>query len=108
MCESSSTHFPFASIQPLLESIHYDLIDSLDLPIPLWISWGGIPIHNVQVTTIPPEGFTIKLKTVVQDEGMRNPKLGDNIFPNKLFGIHVPDICQWFCFNPLSEVICAD
>ena len=107
MCESSSTHFPFASIQPLLESIHYDLIDSLDLSIPLWISWGGIPIHNVQVTTIPPEGFTIKLKTIIRDEGVGDPKPSDNIFPNKSLGIHISDICQWFSFNPRGKVICT-
>ena len=39
---------------------------------------------------------------------MKNPKSGDNIFLNKSLGIHVPDICQWFSFNPLGEVIRAD
>ena len=78
------------------------------MSIPLWVSWSGIPIHNSQVTTIPPKGFAIKLKTIIRDEGVRDPKPSDNIFPNKSLGIHVPDICQWFNFNPLSEVICAD
>ena len=31
-----------------------------------------------------------------------------NIFPNKSLGIHVLDVSQWFSFNPLGEVICAD
>ena len=39
---------------------------------------------------------------------MRNPKPGDNIFPKKSLGIHIPDIWQWFNFNPLGEVIRAN
>ena len=78
------------------------------LSIPLWISQGEITICNAQVTTVPPEGFTIKLKTIVRDGGMRDPKSGDNIFLNKSLGIHVFDICHWFSFKPLGEVICAD
>jgi len=74
----------------------------------LWISRGGIHIHNAQVTTVPPEGFAIKLKAAVRDEGMRNFKLGDNIFLNKSLGIYILDICQWFNFNLLGEVIRAD
>ena len=31
--------FSLCIIQPLLESIHYGLINSLDLPIPLGVSW---------------------------------------------------------------------
>ena len=49
--------FTFCIIQPLLESTHYDLIDSLDLSIPLWISRGGVPLPNAQFITVPPEGF---------------------------------------------------
>ena len=96
--------FSLCVIQPLFKSTHYDLIDSFNLPIPL----GGISIYYAQVTTIPPEGLTIKLKTVVRDEGTRDSKLSDNIFPNKSLGIHISDICQWFNFNPLGEVIHAD
>ena len=100
--------FPLSIVQSLLESIHYDLVDSLGLSIPLWISWGGIPICNSQVIIVPPEGFAIKLKTIVRDEGMRDPKPSDNIFPNKSLGIYVLDNCQWFSFNPLGEVICVN
>ena len=39
---------------------------------------------------------------------MRDPKPSDNIFTNKSLGIYVPDICQWFNFNPLAEVIHAN
>ena len=102
--------YPFflCIIQPLLEFVYYHLIDSLSLSIPLWISWGGIPIYSARVTTVPREGLVVKLTAIVQDEGMRDPKPSDNIFLNKSLGIHVPDICQWFSFNPLDEVICAN
>ena len=39
--------FTLGIVQPLFESIHYDLIDNLNISIPLWISRGGIPILNV-------------------------------------------------------------
>ena len=100
--------FSICIIQPLLKSIHYDLIDNLGLSIPLWVSRSEISICNAQVTAIPPKGFTIKLKTVVRDECTRDSKPSDNIFPDKYLGIHVPDIGQWFSFNPLGKVICAD
>ena len=100
--------FTLGIIQPLFESIYYDLIDSLNLSIPLRISQGGILIRNSQVTIVPPEGLTIKLKVIIRNEGIRDPKLSDNILPNKSLGIQVPDIDQWFNFNPLGEVICVD
>ena len=95
-------------IQPLFKSTHNDLIDNLSLSIPLWIRRGGISICYAQVTTIPLKGLTIELKIVIRDEGTRDSKPSDNIFPNKSLGIHIPDICQWFSFNPFNEVICAD
>ena len=39
---------------------------------------------------------------------MRDPKPSYNIFPNKSLGIHVPNVSQWFSFNPLGKVICVD
>ena len=96
--------FSLCVVQPLFKSTHYDLIDSFNLPIPL----GGISICYTQVIAIPPEGFVIELKTVVRDEGTRDSKLSNNIFPNKSLGIHIPNICQWFNFNPFGEVIRAN
>ena len=102
--------YPFSLlvIQPLLKSTHYDLINSLDLSIPLRISRSRISIRNFQVATVPSEGFTIKLKSIVQDECMRDAKPSNNVFPNKSLGIYILDICQQFSFNPLGEVIHAD
>ena len=39
---------------------------------------------------------------------MRDPKLGDNTFPDKPLGIHVSDICKWFGLDPFGEAISAD
>ena len=95
-------------VQPLFKSTHYDLIDSLGLSIPLWIGQSGISVFYSQIATVSPEDFTIKLKSIVRDEGMGDSKSCDNIFPNKSFGIHVFDICQWFSFNPFGEIVYAD
>ena len=92
-------------IQPFLESIHYDLINSLSLSFSLRISWNGIPACDTEITIISHEGFAVELKAIVRDEGMKDPELCDNIFLNKFLGIYVLDICQRFSFNPLGEVI---
>ena len=100
--------FSLRVVRSLFKSTYYDLIDSLDLAILLWISWGGIPIRNAQVIIIPLEGFAIKLKTIVQDKGTRDLKLSDNVFPNKLLGVHIFDIRQGLSFNPLGKIARAD
>jgi len=97
--------FSLRIIQSLLKSTHYDLINSLGLSVPLEVSWGGIPIRNSQVATIPPKGLAIKLKSIIRDECIRDPKLSDNVFPNKSLGIYIPDICQWLSFDPFGKVI---
>ena len=40
------------------------------------------------------KAFVLKLKPIVRDEGMGNPKPSDNIFLDKSLGIHIPDIHQ--------------
>ena len=97
--------FALSIIQPLLESIHYNPIDSLSLSIPLGVSWSGIPICDTQFTTVPSKSLAIKLKSVVRDEGMRDPKPSDNVLPHKPFSIHIPNVCQWLNFNSLGKVI---
>ena len=100
--------FALCIIQPLLKSIHYDLINSLGLSIPLGISESGIPICDTQFTIVPSKSLAIKLKSVVLDEGMRNIKSSDDVLPQKPFGIHVPNACQWLNFNSLGKVINVD
>ena len=79
-------------IQPLLESIHYDLVNSLDLSIPLGISWGRVYVLNSQVTAVSPKGLTIKLKTIVRNESVRDLEPGNNVLPEKLFSVHTSDV----------------
>ena len=34
----------------------------------------------------------MELKTIVRDEGVRDPELGNNVFLDELFDIHISDI----------------
>ena len=96
--------FSLCIIQPLLESFHYDLVNGLGLITPLGIGWGS----DSQVTTVSLKRFAIELNAVVRDEGMRDSESGDNVFLNKLLGVHVLDVCQGLSFNLFGEVVCAD
>ena len=100
--------FSLCVVQPLFKPINYNLINSFNLPIPLWICRGEISICYAQITTIPPESLTIKLQSVVRDKCIRDSKPSDNIFPNKFVSIRISDICQNFSFNPLGKVICTN
>ena len=100
--------FPLSIVQSLLESTHYNLVNGLGLTIPLGIGLGRVSVLDSQVTTISLERFAIELKAVVRDEGMRDSESGDNIFPHKLLGVHVPNVRQGLSFNPFGEVVCAD
>ena len=95
-------------IQPFLEFVHYDLVNSLSLSIFLRISWSGIPVCDSKITIVSLEGFAVELKAIVQDKGTRDPEPCDNVFSNKFLGIYVSNICQRFSFNPLGEVVRAD
>ena len=68
----------------------------------------GIPICNSLVTIVPPEGLTVKLKVVVRDEGMRDPKLSNDVLLDKLLSIHIPDASQGFSFDPFGEIVYVD
>ena len=39
---------------------------------------------------------------------MRDTKLGDNVLPDKLFGVHISDICQRFDFDPFGKIVSVD
>ena len=94
--------------QHFLKSAHYDLVNSFSLSIPLGISWSGIPVCNSQFTAISPKGFTVKLKSIVLDEGMRYFKASDDVLLEKFLYIHISDVRQRLCFNPFGEIVCAD
>ena len=54
------------------------------------------------------EGLTIKLKAIIQDEGMRDPKSSNDVLPDKCLSIHIPDVGQWLGFVLFGEIVCAD
>ena len=68
----------------------------------------GILVCNSQVTAVSPEGLTIKLKAVIRDEGMRDPKLSNDVLLDKLLSIHIPDVGQGLSFDPFDEIVYAD
>ena len=84
--------FSLCLIQPLFKFIYYDLVDSFDLPISLWIGWSGISILYTQVKTVFLKGFAIKLKAIIRDESIGNPKSSNNTLLDKPFDINIPDI----------------
>ena len=79
-------------MQSPFQPAHYDLIHSFGLPISLGIGWSGISVCDSKVVAVFPEGFTIKLKAVVRDEGAGSSEARNDVFPNELLCIHVPDI----------------
>ena len=95
-------------IQPLFQPIDHDLINSLGLSISLEVGRSEIPICNSQVITISPESLTIKLKVVIQDEGMRDPKSSNDVPPDKLLSIHILDVGRGLCFDPFGEIDYTD
>ena len=100
--------FSLRIIQLLLESIHYDLVNSLDLSIRLGINWCRIFVCNSQITVVSSERFSIKLKAIVRDENAGDPKPSNNVFPDKFLSVQVSDIRQGLSFNPFSKVVHAD
>ena len=73
-------------------SAHYNLVNSFSLSVPLGIGWSGIPVCNSQFTAISPKGFTVELKSIVQDKGMRYSEASDSVLPDKLLYVHISDI----------------
>ena len=95
-------------IQSLFQPIDYDLINNLGLSISLGVCRSEIPICNSQVTTISPEGLAIKLKAVIRDEGIRDPKLSNDVLLDKFLSIHILDVGQGLDFNPFGEIVYTD
>ena len=68
----------------------------------------GISVCDPKVTAEFLEVFTIKLETIVRDEGVRGSKACNDVFPNEFLGIHIPDVGQRFSLHPLGEIISSD
>jgi len=95
-------------IQSLFQSIDYDLINNLGLPISSGVGRSGISVRNSQVATVFLEGLIIKLKAIVRDEVMRDSKSSNDVPPNEFLCIHVPDVGQGLNFDPFGEIVCVN
>ena len=99
---------PLCIIQSLFQTAHCDFVHGLNLPISLGVGRSGISVGDAKLVVVFPEVLTIKLKTVVQDEGVRSSEARNNVFLNEFLGIHVPDVGQRFSLYPFGEIIGAD
>ena len=99
---------PLCIIQSLFQTAYYDFVYGLGLPISLRIGRSGISVRDAKLVAVFPEVLTIKLKTVVQDKGVRSSEARNNVFSNEFLGIHVPDVGQRFNLYPLGEIVGAD
>ena len=65
-------------------------------------------IPRSQQYLLKSEGLAIKLKAVIRDEGMRDPKSSNNVLPDKFLSIHIPDVGQGLGFDLFGEIVCTD
>ena len=99
---------PLCIIQSLFQTVYYDFVHGLGLPISLGVGKSGISVGDPKLAAVFPEVLTIKLKTVVRDEGVRSSEVRNNVFLNEFLGIHVLDAGQRFSLYPLGEIVGAD
>ena len=96
---------PLCLIQSFLQSVHYDLVHGLDLPISLRVGGGGISVNDSKLAAILPKVLTVELKTIVGNECTWSSEAGDNVLSDEFLGVHVPNVGQRFSLHPFSEVI---
>ena len=99
---------PLCLIQPFLQSIHYDLIHGLDLPISLGVGGSGVSVNDPKLAAILPKILAVELETVVRNECVWSSKAGNNVLPDEFLGIHVPNVGQRFSLHPFGEVISSN
>ena len=91
--------------QLFVQSIDDDFISSLGLPVALWICESGISVFYAQPITIPPKGFTIKLKVVVRCVSIWDFKSCNNIRSHKLLHAQISDVGKRLGFDPFGETV---
>ena len=96
---------PLCLIQSFLQSVHYELVHGLDLPISLGVGGSGVSVNDPKLAAILPKVLTVKLETVVRNECVWNSEAGNNVLPDEFLGIYVPNVGQRFSFHPFGEVI---
>ena len=83
---------PLCLIQSFLQSVHYDLIHGLDLPISLGVGGGGILVNDPKLAAILFKVLAVKLETVVRNECVWSSEAGNNVLPDEFLGIRVPNV----------------
>ena len=56
------------------------------------IGQSRIFVFYPQIKTVLPEGFVVKLKAIIRDEGMRNFESSYDILPDESFDIYISNI----------------
>jgi hypothetical protein len=51
------------------------------------------------------ESVTVELFPIVNSQFSRNPKPADYVLPKEFLNYWCFDVCKWFCFYPLCEII---
>ena len=74
---------------------------------PLHCGYAGVKylFFYAQPTTIPPKGFTIKLKAVVQYESIWDSKSCNNILSHKLLHVLISDVGKRLDFDSFGETV---
>ena len=100
--------FSLRIIQSLLKSTHYNLLTVLACSFPCGYA-------GVKYLFVMPRSQQYLLKAFLSNcsplSEMRVRGILNRttiFFPSKSLCIRIPDICQWFSFNPFNEVIYAD
>ena len=56
---------PLCLIQSFLQSVYYDLVHGLDLPVSLGVGGSGVSVNDPKLAEILPKVLAVKLETVV-------------------------------------------
>lgn len=51
------------------------------------------------------KGATLELCSIISDDGPGDSESSDYIPPYEPYHISISDVCQWFCLDPLGEVV---
>ena len=105
---NSSTNLPLSLFWSLLQTIHNNFVCDLRLAITLQMWWGGIFVFYPQITTVSLKGLTVKLKSIIRDKSVWNPKPRHNISPHESFYIMISNICQGFSPYPFGKIISSN
>ena len=68
----------------------------------------GVQILDFEFQTEIPEGDSVKLRTIVGHDCLRDPKAANDVLLHKFGDILVLDVGICLYFYPFAEVVCGD